>query len=353
MYKKIISRIIFFLWFSPLCFAQAVTIDNEQVPVEYYRMPDNPLDPSYATYSAEIEARFGGIATTGYTETNLIDQYLILSGYKKVNREGDIEIEASVGDFNVFGERRISQRHKNKDKDGKETTTYTYAIEVKYTLPISFKMVDKKGATLEDEYIYAWTDERTYTTSYYKSISDVDNHWRSNRTSKMSELQRTMVRDGFIKMYDIINNRYGYRLMKENVKFEMIGKKKHPKYAEYEKAVATIKSAFAMMRADKGLEEIKNKIKPALAFYNAEGIAIRPKTKDDTKLKHLNLYNQALAYYWVEDFDQATQFANEILKFSGKDKDAKKLLEDIDYARASLERANKPSRHGTMLGGKA
>jgi hypothetical protein len=34
-----------------------------------------------------------------------------------------------------------------------------------------------------------------------------------------------MVRDGFIKIYDIINNRYGYRLMKENVKFEMIGKK--------------------------------------------------------------------------------------------------------------------------------
>jgi hypothetical protein len=45
-----------------------------------------------------------------------------------------------------------------------------------------------------------------------------------------------------------------------------------------------------------------------------------------------------------------TPFANEILKFSAG-QGCKKIMEDIDYARASLERANKP-RHGTMLGGK-
>jgi tetratricopeptide (TPR) repeat protein len=186
--------------------------------------------------------------------------------------------------------------------------------------------------------------KKTYTTTYYNSINDLDNHWRSNRTIKLQELQRNMVREGFGTMANIINNKYGYRLMKENTKFEMIGKKKHPKYQEYEEALETIKSAFTSMSADKGLSDITTKIKPSLDFYNAEGIACKTKTKDDIKLKHINLYNQALAYYWVEDFEQATQYAKEILKFSNKDKDAKKLLENIEYAKALL---NMPiSLHG-------
>ena len=350
---KSLTLLISFLWLNQVLFAQAVTIDNVPVPVQYYRMPDEPLDPAFTTYSSDIEARFGGLSSTGYTETSLIDEFLYLSGYKKVNREGDIEIEASIGDFNVFGERMISNKTKHKDKDGKETTKYTYAKEIKYSLPISLKVADKNGNTLEDEYIFSWSDEKTYTTTYYNSINDLDNHWRSNRTIKLQELQRNMVREGFGTMANIINNKYGYRLMKENTKFEMIGKKKHPKYQEYEEALETIKSAFTSMSADKGLSDIKTKIKPSLDFYNAEGIACKTKTKDDVKLKHINLYNQALAYYWVEDFEQATQYAKEILKFSNKDKDAKKLLENIEYAQSSLEHANKTSRHGTMVGGKA
>ncbi len=345
--------VVWLLSVDHLCSGQNVTIANESVPVDYYRMPDDPLDPSFTTYSSDVEARFGGLAMTGYTETSLIDQYLNLSGYKKVSRGGDVEIEASIGDFNVFGERTDMRRTKRKDKNGKEIVNVTYAKEVRYSLPISLKVSNKNGNTLEDAYIFSWTDDRTYMTTYYNSLSDLDSYWRINRTSKLSDLQRDRVREGFVKIYDLINNKYGYRLMKENARFEMIGKKKHPKYDKYEQAAETIKMAFKLMDANKGLDEIKNKVKPTLAFYNTEGNACGTRTKDDIKLKHINLYNQALAYYWLEDFDLATQFAKEIQKVDGKDKDAKRLLEDIDYTKSSLERANKKSRHGTMVGGKA
>jgi len=348
-----LMAIVCFLWVCHLCLAQSVTIANESAPVEYYRMPDEPLDPSYTTYSSDIEARFGGLALTGYTETSLIDQYLNLSGYKKVSRDGDVEVEVSIGDFNVLGEKRDLRRTKRKDKEGKEVVNVTYAIEVKYSLPMSFKVSDKKGNTLEDEYIFSWSDYHTYTTSYYNSLSELDSYWRINRTSKLADLQRDRVREGFVKISDLINNKYGYRLMKGNARFETIGKKKHPKYEKYEQAIETIKTAFKLMDANKGLDDIKNKVKSTLAFYNSEGNACGTRAKDDIKLKHINLYNQALAYYWLEDFDQATQFAKEIQKVDGKDKDAKRLLDDIEYTKSSLLRVNKKSRHGIMVGGKA
>lgn len=116
---KTSSAFFMFFWASQMSIAQPVSIDNESVPVEYYRMPDYPLDPSYSTYSADIQARFGGLSMTGFTTTSLEDEYLNLEGYKKVNREGDIEIEASIGDFNVFGERTDIRRAKKKEQGRK------------------------------------------------------------------------------------------------------------------------------------------------------------------------------------------------------------------------------------------
>ena len=67
---------------------------------------------------------------------------------------------------------------------------------------------------------------------------------------------------------------------------------------------------------------------------------------------HIAQYNLALAYYWVENFDQARLYAQAIQKWDSKDKDAKRLLEDIDYVQASLSKAKKPSRHKIVVGSK-
>lgn len=328
---------------------QTISIDNESVPVEYYRLPDVPLDPSFTTYSSNVESRFGSLSMTGYTEGGLEDEYLSLSGYKKVNRAGDIEIEASIGDFNVFGERTDYRQTKRKNKDGKEIITKTYAREIKYSLPISIKVVDKKANTLEDEYIFSWTDQNTYTTSYYNSLSELDSYWRINRNSKLADLQRDKVREGFGKISTLINDKYGYRLVSENVRFETIGKKKHPDYDTFQHAVQTIKDAFKTMSANRPVSDLLNRIKPALDFYNAESKKVGTKSKDDLKIKHIVLYNQALAYFWLEDFEQATAFAKEIQRINSKDRDAKRLLGDIDYVQESLVRSGRKSRHGAMV----
>src|SRR5258706_459651 len=245
------SLVILFICFVDchICNSQKVTIDNESVPVEYYRLPDKPLDPEYTTYTSEIEARFQSLSMTGLTESSLIDQYLKLPGYKEVSSHGDVQIKASIG--------------------------------------------------------------------------------------------------------DLINNYYGYKLTKENAKFETIGKKKHPDYEKYQNAIEAIRTAFKHMSPDKALDGIRKEVQPTLAFYDAQSKTINPKSKEEIKLQHINLYNQALAYYWLEVFDQAEHYAKEIQKIDPKDRDARRLLEDIESTKSSLERADKKSRHGTMVSSKA
>jgi tetratricopeptide (TPR) repeat protein len=158
------------------------------------------------------------------------------------------------------------------------------------------------------------------------------------------------LQEGLKQIADLINTKFGYRRIRENTRFETIGKKKHPEYEVFQENVELIQSAFKLMDADKGLEEIKVKVEPALAFYHAAAAKYKTGNKDQEKLKHICLYNQALAYYWLEDFDQAEQYALAIQKLDSKDKDARRLLGEIDHTRASLKRANRLSRHMFNVG---
>src|SRR5687768_8575696 len=332
---------------------QSVTIGHESAPVSYYRMPDDPLDASYKTYSVEVSMRTGELMRTGLTEATLENEYLFLEGYDKVFNSGDVHIEATLGDFNVYGERRGTQQNKSKDKDGKEVVRTSYYIEFRYSQPMAYRVTDKRGKTLEDEYIYHLTDDQTWRSTTYSSISDLDRYWRSSRTYKLSELQKERIRQGMKEISERINNTFGYRRIKESERFEKIGRKRHPDFAKYDATVEIVKKGFKLMDADKNLTEVKKTVQPAIEFYKTADASCKPTDKDAMKLKHINLYNLGLIYFWLEEFDDARKYTEAIYLFDDKDKDAKRLLEQIEYVESSLQKAKRPSRHQVVVGGKA
>jgi len=330
--------------------AQSVTVENETAHVEYYRMPDEPLDPSFSTYSAEVDISKSDLNKVDETESSLIDEYMNLEGYKKVSSKGDVEVTADIGSFTVWSESTKTHRSKTKDKNGKEVEKVTYSMEVKYSLPITMEVYDKKGFLLANTSVSSSSTTHTWTSTTYSSLSDLNNYWRYEENSRMRQLHRDLLRQEMKTFSDELNNRFGYRKIKDTTKFETIGKKKHPDYDEFQKNVDIIKEAFSTMRADKGLEEIKAKIKPALAFYNAKAAEYKSKSKDDKKLKHICLLNQGVAYFWMEDFEQAEHFANEIQRLDKKDKDVKRLIKILEETRESMENANRTSRHMIIVG---
>ena len=313
--------------------SQAVTINTESAMVEYYRMPDNPLPPAYTSYSAEIDVSFSELSNTGFTKSSLIDSYLTIEGYKRVNKNEDVEITANIGEFIVWSELRNTVRTKTKDKEGNEHTKYSYNMEVKYSQPMSLEVFNKEGKTLLDEYIYSNSDTRTWTSSSYNSMSELDSYWRYQRTTRLSDLQKDLTREGMNKISGLLNDNFGYCVVKDKVKFATIGKKKHPEYDIFQKNVELLVKAFELMDADKSLEPVREKAMPALTFYSERALKYKTGNKDQKKLKHICLYNQALAYFWLEDFDQAETIAQSILKFDNKDKVVKRLLQDIEYTK--------------------
>lgn len=332
--------------------AQSVTISSESAPVEYYRMPDYPLPKEYATYSSNLDMSFTELAKSGFTESYLIDTYLDLEGYKQVNKNPDVEITATVGEFIVWSEFRNTNKSKTKDKNGVEQVRYTYSMTVKYSLPMGIQVFNREGTTLIDKYVFTMSDTRSWTSSTYSSMSDLDSYWRIQRKTKLSDLQKDLMKEGMNTISDMINRNYGYQLINDKIKFAAIGKKSHPDYDRFQKNAEIMVAAFQLMDADKSLDAVKDKAQPALEFYATSAQKYSTGNKDQKKLKHICLYNQALAYCWLEDFDQAETLAKSIQKFDTKNKDVKRLLEDIEYTKASLVNADRPSRHQVVVGQK-
>ena len=331
---------------------QSVTIDKEPAPVAYYRMPDKPLDPAYSTYSADIRVYSGDLLRAGISEASLRSEYLVLDGYTRVANNGDVHIEAQVSDFTVFSERRESRQRRTKDKQGKEIITTFYWIEVKYALPVSMTVSNKKGHVLDDNFIFTLTDQRAYSTPQQRSISDLDRYWRINRTRQLAELHKDILTDAFKKIYENVNNSFGYiRITNENARFETIGRKRHKDYVRFRNAYETINKGFKLMDPDKSLNPVRKAVEPALAFYQNQAPRYSANDKDALKLKHICLYNLALAYFWLEDFDAAKKFAEEMIALDDRDRDARRLLEDIQEVRESISRAQRVSRHQKQVSG--
>lgn len=332
--------------------AQSVTISSEPAPVEYYRMPDYPLPKEYSTYSSNLDISFTELAKSGFTESYLTDTYLTLEGYKEVSKNPDVEITATIGEFIIWNEMRNTNRTKTKDKNGIERVKYTYNMEVKYSLPMGIQVFNKEGKSLIDKYVFTMSDTRSWTSSTYSSISDLDSYWRIQRKTKLSDLQKDLMKEGMNAISDLINDNFGFQLINDKIKFAAIGKKSHPDYDRFQKNAEIMQAAFQLMDADRSLDLVKNKAQPALEFYATSALKYNTGNKDQKKLKHICLYNQALAYCWLEDFDQAETLAKSIQKFDAKNKDVKRLLEVIEYTRASLVNAERPSRHQVVVGQK-
>lgn len=347
------ALIIFFSLHIVMDFqAQAVTIGHESIPVEYFRLPDQPLPSNYSTYTPDISIPFNELSKIGLSEASLVDQYLGLQGYRKVSSGGDILIEAGISEFTIWGENRNTRRTKTKDKEGNEQIKYSYSMEVRYSVPVSLHVSDKQGNTLLDKRIYTHADTRTWTSSSYNSMNELDNYWRYQRPTRLIELHKGLLTEGLNQIESLINSQFGYSRIKDKIRFETIGKKTHPEYDAYQQQVELIKTAFTMMSADKSLDPVKEKVKSALTFYKTNGQKCKPGDKNGERLKHICYYNVALAYFWLEDFEQAAANAEEIQKFEPKDKDARRLLDDIVYVKDSLQRNGRSSRHMVVVGSK-
>ncbi|MCK5169071.1 MAG: hypothetical protein KAQ75_04255, partial [Bacteroidales bacterium] len=142
--QKLIGFVALFLFFNVLMFAQKPDMKN--IKISYTQLPLQALDKSIETYNSVLSMN----VTLENTDLDkLSNQYLKLHGYKKVEDQNDVLINAKFGEFQINKE-LISKDVYNVNQ-GKNVTGYYYKISCVY--PVSLSLISKDGKTIFEQTI--------------------------------------------------------------------------------------------------------------------------------------------------------------------------------------------------------
>lgn len=340
---KNVCTFLFLLLFASTVPAQKVDLDGEPIPVHYLRLPDQPLPASYQFYSVIVSSRPGDLAAFGLTEATLL-KYAKVPGYKRIEKGGNFNIEISLADFQYVGSPELkTESSTTKDKSGKETTTYTFYVTSKYKQMLTLRVRNEDDKKLQDR---TWLEfDREYKSEKYGNRKEAEAFLKDGLRVAVAKKVQGEILAAMSEIQALLAEKYGYPEVKQQVKLEILDSEKHPDYANFQNAYTVAKSAFGAMTAATPLDSIKIMATPAINFFDRQKDQYDAGEKSGKKLKYACLYDLALMHFWLENFDQATTYANAVIANDYEPKSGKRLLEDIEELKASMQKCGHPSRH--------
>jgi hypothetical protein len=322
--------------------AQKVDLDGEPLTANFTRLPRKPFPADYLTYSAVLSANPQDLKSVGLAEPFFISNLQVF-GFQKVNTGGNFNIDLSLSDYRQTGSETKTATTKTKDRAGKEIETKTYYYEVKYEHGLTLKVRNQDGKQLEERSLLG--GEHTFKSREFSTVGEVNNYIRAALGQDLAKEDQNAIVGAMRDIYDHLNSQYGYTPTKTTFKLQILDSEKHPDYAGFQQAYKGAKVAMNSMKPDVALDSVKLALKPVMEYFSQQKDKYNPAEKGDKKLKYACLYNLSLLYFWTEDFEKATEFANALIANDYDPKDGKRLIEDIEELQKEFEKTGKTSRH--------
>ena len=341
--KNYISLFLSMLFFAAL---QAQDVDMKPIAVSFTRLPENPLPFEYKTYTVKVDAKPGIL---GRLNKSLVDiaNYFHLNRYEAVAEGADFTIEVFINDMAVWSEKVESQTSTTKDKAGNEVLKTEYYKEVTYTMHTSYQLLDKQGEALGKSVPISQGFESCRSAAFI-STYQLEKYWAAERETTINNHVIGVYNKDIGQMLSNIRKKIDLTPMNNlEDEIEVIGGKSEAA-AYYLDAYNTVKAAFARLKPNEPVDEVKRALQPAIEFYQAESAKYSATDKKQYKWLHVCLYNLALIHYWLDDITLAEQYANECQKIDWMNNRTEKLLKEIDELRQAFELTGFLDRHPAM-----
>ncbi len=323
-------------------FAQKVDLDGEPVSIQFTRLPRKPFPVAYQTYSAILSANPKDLQSLGMADYFFTNN-LKVSGYQKIKEGGNFNLELTLSDYKHEKTDVKTTTTQEKDSKGKVTEITKYATTVVYQHSLTLLLRSEDGKTIEKR---AWLEgSRIFTSREFSNTTDLGTYNRLSLGQGIAEHDQQALAAAMREISAYLNLQYGYTPVTEQPKLQILDSDKHPDYAGFQQAYQTSKSALAFMKPGLPLDSVKQMLQPAMAYFIQQKDKYNAEDKSERKLKYACLYNLALLSFWVEDWDKATEYANAVVTNDYDPKDGKRLVEDVQELRASLEKCQKTTRH--------
>ncbi|MEZ4993331.1 MAG: hypothetical protein R2824_23110 [Saprospiraceae bacterium] len=319
-------------------------IKDERIEVQFLQLPSSPLNPEFTTYRVTVSGPASTIEDMGSTRESL-GNAVKLDGFKRMDSApAHFTIALQLGVIRVEGQKDHKRSETKKDKNDKEYTVTYYSKSVSYSQPFSYRIYDFEGNVLDEKIVSSRTELKHWKSREFESASTLNRYLADQYKAEIYDLQKKNIREFLGKVNGEIRFKYDFQLAKDQDQLFVLNKKEDGA-DEFMQAYETVNTAFASMRPEESLDEIRTAVAPALEIWRNAKDRYSSTDKKEKKGHFACLYNLAKVYYWLDDAEAAMTAVQALQEVDYKDGKSDRFEREIKQLTRLLEVNKVDSRH--------
>ena len=300
-----------------------VDLDKYSFNANYLDLPHRALDTSYRTYYVKIEAT-PGVALSFLGEKP--EDMVAITGWRKLVGNAHINVIPRCEEVLIDNTDIMERAEAIKDKNGVQTGTRKYYyVRISYTFAAQVKVTDYKGNILLNYSLANRESKQTFNTQEFSTYNDASYYWKYQFLIVTREIIRKEVAETLRQLSTDLTYNYGFTPRSVNDFLWIVDLKKHPEYYDHRKAWVNFKQAMFQMSCEQPLDEVKELMKPVIAYFENVRKKYNSDSKGDRKMRYASCYNLAKIYYYLDDPDAAMREAGLLMLADYDEKDGKRL----------------------------
>lgn len=345
-----------FIFVATASVAQKVDLDRFYFKTSFQRLPKENVPIEKRTYGVKVNV---GGAIRGYKDEGLLYDKIYLHGWKKVEADPTVGIEANLDDFTFRGAESKNETVENKDKDGKVTSRNTYywvqsnyegrgICRVKGPMtpkPLSAKELEeqkKKEETkvtnrfLANANIAKPTEETNglnfglgssynFATEKTSSSTAANNDFNNKKDAVYQDNLRKFVDGSINYINNRMNDTYGFAPVNNDDFLWILNSKDHPEYQTQQDAIQAVKELFKTMKADESVANLESNLNPLIDYLQSLKTKYGGDDKRNKKLRYSAYFNLSKIYYYLDKPEKAREEAEGLIKNDFDEKDGEDL----------------------------
>lgn len=279
--------------------AQKVDLDRFNFTSQFRTLPSARLDSSYRTYHVNVE---GTRLMAGYLREMSPEKSVFLEGWRMLPNNGHLAINIRLEDLlpeSISVKERVEII---KDKTGRQTGTRTYYCqEVIYTFAANAEIYDYKGAHIRNVLLDHRGAKKTYRSPEFAVRQLAEGYFMLNALTVTGQLYKNCVNNSMRNLSNEITENFGYGETTVSDFMWILDSRKHPEYSAHRNAFLTIKDAMFDITASKPIDDVREKLQPAIKYFESIKRKYPSSSKHDRKLRYASYFNLAVLYYYLDD----------------------------------------------------
>lgn len=320
-----------------------VDLDRYSFSASYRDLPTGGLDTSYRTYSVRIE--YGFLNKLALRRDELENQVEI-AGWRRLPGDAHVQVNLRFEDLIIQGSEVKERVETIKDKDGKETgKKTTYTVEVPYTFGAHARVTDYKGRFIESFALANRDQRRVYTSEVFPNEAEAKAYSKYGLLLLTPQLMRQSMNNALNNLSNALTQNYGYPERTVSDYFWVVSSRKHPAYADHQRAWSAFRQAIAQMSPDEPLDEVKRLMQPVIDYYNKAVKVYSSDSKGDKKMRYASHFNLAKIYWYLDDPDSALKHATELVINGYDPRDGRSLEAGATNLKTLMRQSRIYTRH--------